>query len=770
MTAPAPHHQPPAPATAPRPSARAAFTADQEAFFRVLGHNGGAREIVAGTLNDAGKIELVIWTKATFRTSAPNTRIWIEADQHCRAAREIAKHEAAWGNVYSSVGTYAKVENRERPGKLRYRREVPLPRHCFALDDVRDLSALRLPPTMAVETSPGNFQVTYGCDVLLPWQEAVLLAEGAALLERSDPSGADAEQLIRIPDTRNTKPKCGPDGWRVRLVFADGPTYSRSALAKAFLPNGLPTRKDAPGDRDASGALNSGTFGTSYDPSLWEGITRDQGATFMASSRWGRIFEARPQLAILAQGGRVTLYRDGAPDDTDSAQVATLICNLITSARKGRQPGDGAPPESEIRAVALFWKDTLRPGRTLEHFKAQIDYEIARYRPATYRPEPTAYTNARIADTPPALVESETKRGRPVGSKGAARLARLDLLCTLLPVGADVQCKELARVTQVSERQITDDLKELRHSGRVQLRRIAHGYRVESSEGKSAAAIGRDAAYTATERATSTGCTLAPPVPLAGESDAAPVAVVSVEISEAVADEAEPVEPTTAPAPGTPTGGASVLPLPAPAPPVLSRPQLVALVRDAFDAAPGRRITLAYVRRYVRLQDGGAAFDDGAIARTVASERQRRTAARASATFDQLRAKARAMAPAALKRASQAAAGALVQAEKKRSPRVGYYRARACIFATEEARRAELDEGDAARHAAADAALDELRATRPAHHPRPASSAPPVELPPEASPFPLGKVWTLAEQRRLSAAAAAHYRELLGQREKANAA
>lgn len=248
------------------------YTSDQAAFFRVLGHNGGAQEIVAGKPDTQGHIQLLIWTVATFgQPGHVHTREWIEEDEQRKAARHIAEQVAEWGNVYTSVGTYAKVPNTFKPGKMRYCRDVPLPRHCFALDDVRDLAALRLRPTMVVETSPGNYQPIYRCDELLIPSDAVKLGAGAALLAGSDTSASDAEQLIRIPGTRNTKPKCGPDGWTVRLVYADGPTYSREHLARAFLPNGL---ADLSGSTQQGGKIKistgkqeSATIGTGDE--LW---------------------------------------------------------------------------------------------------------------------------------------------------------------------------------------------------------------------------------------------------------------------------------------------------------------------------------------------------------------------------------------------------------------------------------------------------------------------------------------------------------------------
>ena len=70
-------------------------------------------------------------------------------------------------------------------------RAAPLPRFGIVLDDVTDLSRLRLAPTWATETSSGNFQVGYTCTTILSPADAARLGTGAALVERTDPSGSD---------------------------------------------------------------------------------------------------------------------------------------------------------------------------------------------------------------------------------------------------------------------------------------------------------------------------------------------------------------------------------------------------------------------------------------------------------------------------------------------------------------------------------------------------------------------------------------------------
>lgn len=195
------------------------------------------------------------------------------------------------------------------------------------------------------------------------------------------------------------------------LLLQDGRCFDlndaaqRTAGLRAMLA--LPRNAAPPSAPVGARGSTGGAFGVSRSED-WQHLP--DGARLMASPRYRAIFAARRQLATLQRGERVTLYRDGAPDDTGSAQVAALVFNLITSQRKGEKPGVGAPPEAEIRAVALHWKKALRDNRSDAHYRAQIDYEIARYRPATYAPEAThGYTLSIPATDPLHLLRHSTE-------------------------------------------------------------------------------------------------------------------------------------------------------------------------------------------------------------------------------------------------------------------------------------------------------------------------------------------------------------------------
>ncbi len=225
---------------------------DRAAFYAALGWSDGRVEVIAGTNQPANpdKIDLLVWNKATFgNRDVPHTRQWCDSANVTALDRHVERLIERWGNVYVSVGTYGEEPNPWKPG-MRHSRNVPLPRYGFILDDVVDLAALPLPPTWATETSPGNHQVGYTCTTVLSPAWAAALGQGAMWRTGADPSGYDAQQLIRVPGSLNTKYKCAgragdpkagiePEGWTVRLVVADGPRYAVETLAATFLPDGM---------------------------------------------------------------------------------------------------------------------------------------------------------------------------------------------------------------------------------------------------------------------------------------------------------------------------------------------------------------------------------------------------------------------------------------------------------------------------------------------------------------------------------------------------
>lgn len=540
-------------------------------------------------------------------------------------------------------------------------------------------------------------------------------------------------------------------GTRGILLLQDGREFildeprERVAGLRAVLALSL---NSAPPEAKASTSTSGGAFGESYDPQAWEGITKTYGALLMNSSRYKFFFREFSQLATLARGERVVLYRDGAPDDSGSAQVAALVWNLINARRKDAARGDGAPPESEIRAVALHWKDALRDNRNDAHYRAQIDYEINRYRPVTYQPSATTSLAGAPAAQPSTLPAPKTRsRGRPVGSQGAQRLARLDALCDLLIVDTVVTCGGLARATNVSTRQIGDDLKTLQAAGRVELKRARYGYSVLRSEGKIPAdQIGNYAPFDASARhAMCMGDT-----PRGGFASGAAVAADEQVSPRSDVISAEPMpasdpvqfderEAVSADDQGG-TGAAGVSPKTAA--PILPRLTLAQLVADAFDSVIGRKVTERYILRYVAMNADGRTFTTKAIKALITQERKRRAWERAE---QQLAAKVREMSQSELARRAKASASALAKAERaavrtpepdtmayqsarrtadpaiafdqakanKRKPTpISVLRRDAGIYAAEEARRAALIETE--REYLMQLALDALDEQRPA--------------------------------------------------------
>jgi hypothetical protein len=305
------------------------------------------------------------------------------------------------------------------------------------------------------------------------------------------------------------------------LLLQDGRRFALDTPAELLagiravlaLPRNAPPPPAPAGSRRADGARVS----VAYDPALWEGVSPERGAALMASSRYKALFgNPRRQLFKLQAGHRVTTYRDGSPDDSDSAQVAVLVNNLLTVGRstdgKGTiVPGLGAPPEAEIRAVALHWRERLRPGCSLDKYRWQVDYEIARYRPEGYAPAATEHIPGAKAATPGEL-QPARHRGRPAG----ARAAQVERLGAYLAerVGERVTRPQLAEILGVKIRAVACYLATLRTSEawEVAIRAAGRGgLVVEKCARKSAPeSVQTPAPKEATEGAVTPNCDAAP--------------------------------------------------------------------------------------------------------------------------------------------------------------------------------------------------------------------------------------------------------------------
>lgn len=268
------------------------------------------------------------------------------------------------------------------------------------------------------------------------------------------------------------------DGRRFDLDTPGGLAAGLRALLA--LPRNAPPPAAPPEARQRSAGAT-----TLADPTLWEGVTAEQGAALMASPRYRALFTNRPQLARLARGERVVITTDAGPDDTGNQQVAALVANLLSTGRSAEGlgpivPGLGAPPLAEVRAVALHWHTTLRPDCDIGRYQADVDRLIAKYTPPGYQPEATRGIAQQPAPAPQALGEAR-HRGRPAGDLNRA----LDRLAAELAAGATITRAGLALALGCTPRTVTSHLAALRAAGRVELQATARGYRVLRVENKS---------------------------------------------------------------------------------------------------------------------------------------------------------------------------------------------------------------------------------------------------------------------------------------------
>jgi hypothetical protein len=265
---------------------------------------------------------------------------------------------------------------------------------------------------------------------------------------------------------------------RGTLVLCDGQRFDLDRPAD--LTDGLRAilrlaRNAAPPEAPPEARRRSSGNLAPTDPAAWDGLDAAHGGRIWASSRYTRILiPNHDQLGIIARGGRVALLKDATLDDSDSAQLAALVFNLIRAHRKGRPAGDGAPPEAEIRAVALHLKPQLqKAGESEARYCWRVDYEITRYRPETYRPEATTSIATMAPASPGPL---PTRPGRPAGQRAAHGDALAELLAQKL--GQVVTTADLAQTLDVRPRMLGLYLADLRAADRLDTARAGRGLRI----------------------------------------------------------------------------------------------------------------------------------------------------------------------------------------------------------------------------------------------------------------------------------------------------
>lgn len=429
------------------------------------------------------KILMLLWTRTTgdaFKAAGrPHTgKVFAWPAEARTLDRYVARLSSEYDNVYCRPYVADTPEGAKRG-------DAPVTARIIRVEDApADPGTLAPPYSFTLQTSAYSRQAFYEVPEDLPWHQHQRIATGLTQRLSADSGGPNAAQFTRVPTTRNTKAKA--ERYRVTLNEGAGPV-ALDTLARAALPGGLPELRSAAFVGDGRERCASKL----HDPALWANLP--DGAELMRTARYQALFTRRPQLAALAMGKRIALPTKYGIRDSGSEQVAVLVSNLLTTSRPGPDgtivPGLGAPPEEEIRAVALYWRETLRPG--CPNYEIDIDRLITEYRPVNYAPEPT--TSAMSATAAPALrlLEEPRHKGRPAGQ----RSEQADRLLSLLAdrVGQVVNTGDLARKLSVTDRMVREYLSDLRTAGVLETARTRNGLRVTRAEIKSEAPIERPA-------------------------------------------------------------------------------------------------------------------------------------------------------------------------------------------------------------------------------------------------------------------------------------
>jgi biotin operon repressor len=489
-------------APTPRPAARAVHQIDAERarFYELLwGEQPGYVFVAAGLpaadvrargwplaageqpgdpAQLADKMLLLLWTRAdgdAFKAAGrPHTGKVFAWPQEARDLdRYVARLSAEYDNVY--VRPYLA----DTPDGAK-RGDAPAAARIVRVEDApADPGALAPPYSFVLQTSAYSRQAFYILPDALPWHQVQRIATGLAERLNADSGGSNAAQFTRVPTTRNTKEKA--ERYRVTLHEGAGPV-ALDRVARSALPGGLPELRSAV-LVDSDGRERRASAEPA-DPALWADLP--DGAALMRSPRYQALFAKRPQLAALAMGKRVALPTKHGMRDSGSEQVAVLISNLLTTGRPGPDgrfvPGLGAPPENEIRAVALYWRETLRPG--CPGYCADVDRLIAEYRPVGYAPEATTNLQTDRPARAPRPLEAPKHTGRPAGQRNE----QADRLFGMLAesVGRVVSTPDLARALGVTDRMVREYLSDLRSAGVLETTRTRYGLRITRAEIKSA--------------------------------------------------------------------------------------------------------------------------------------------------------------------------------------------------------------------------------------------------------------------------------------------
>lgn len=273
-----------------------------------------------------------------------------------------------------------------------------------AADEAEILAALRTAATKGITACaflvPGDDSAHYGGHLWAfydhDYPETDIRAQLRTIPRRGKGEDYPSGNPIRLPfGYHQVKKTRGAlvlqDGRRFNLDTPDGLAAGLDAFFNLPL-NGKPDPAPA-GDARTIGQA----WGEAYKPEEWKDLP--DGGRLWRSPWIARCAKSRPDLAKLLRGERVRLVRDNTPDDTDSAQVAALAYNL-SSADIDRQ---------QARAIADYLHTTLRPNRTLEHYRAHFDAEWERYKPAYYTGRTIQILGSEEGETPTPLPPAEHK-------------------------------------------------------------------------------------------------------------------------------------------------------------------------------------------------------------------------------------------------------------------------------------------------------------------------------------------------------------------------
>lgn len=150
------------------------------------------------------------------------------------------------------------VEGRTVEARAIGRGKTGATRGVFAFVDDADYDkgkggALRLTPSLTVETSPGNWHAWLFLDRALTADEAEPLGRAMRAATGSDSATAKLTQPYRVAGTPNLpdarKRARGRTVTPTRILMADGPVWSAAALAEAFPPVAVTSQASAPTGR-----------------------------------------------------------------------------------------------------------------------------------------------------------------------------------------------------------------------------------------------------------------------------------------------------------------------------------------------------------------------------------------------------------------------------------------------------------------------------------------------------------------------------------------